>query len=118
MVSVGLVIEYNQHLKHCKIFVTGRYALKYVITVFFIFLYHEVTTQEGLEEAALATACVPKDVTAEDAALRLLLLQVNLLISGHCRGANHTRPSEDQLELLQRATTFRMNSCLTTVTVC
>lgn len=47
--------------------------------------YHEVSTQKGLQEAALATANVPKDITAEDAALGLLLLQVNLLIPGHCR---------------------------------
>ena len=49
----------------------------------FICVYHEVSTQEGLEEAALAAANVSKDVTAEDAALGLLLLQVNLLIPGH-----------------------------------
>lgn len=46
-------------------------------------VYHEVMTQEGLEEAALSAANVSEDITAEDAALRLLLLQVNLLISGH-----------------------------------
>ena len=53
--------------------------------------YREVSTQESLEETALAAANVSKDVTAEDAALGLLLLQVDLLISGHCREQNpHT----------------------------
>lgn len=60
----------------------------------FISVYHEVCTQEGLEEAAFAAANISEDITAEDAALGLLLLQVNLLISSHCRG-NHTRVSED-----------------------
>lgn len=46
--------------------------------------YHEVSTQKGLQEATLATANVSKNITAEDAALGLLLLQVNLLIPGHC----------------------------------
>lgn len=65
-----------------------------------ISVYHEVSTQEGLEEAALAAANVSEDITAEDAALGLLLLQVNLLISGHCRGeTTHTQASEDQFRL-------------------
>lgn len=50
------------------------------------FFYRKVSTQESLEEAALAAANVSKDVTVEDTALGLFLLQVNLLISGHCRG--------------------------------
>ena len=78
-----------------KISIRSNYASKCIISI-----YHEVTTQEGLEEATLATANVSKDITAEDAALGLLLLQVNLLSSGHCRGENHTRASEDQLSLL------------------
>lgn len=52
----------------------------------FISIYHEVVPQESLEEAALAAATVTKDIAAEDAALGLFLLEVNLLISGHCRG--------------------------------
>lgn len=66
----------------------------------FVSVYHEVATQEGLEEAALAAANVSEDITAEDAALGLLLLQVNLLISGHCRGGKPTMTSEDQFKLL------------------
>lgn len=68
-------------MKYLVNYLRSNYASKCVISV-----YHEVTTQEGLEEATLATANVSKDITAEDAALGLLLLQVNLLSSGHCRG--------------------------------
>lgn len=70
----------------------GKASIKMLV---FISVYHEVCTQEGLEEATLAAANVSKDITTEDTALGLLLLQVNLLISGHCRGAKHTRVSED-----------------------
>lgn len=45
----------------------------------------EVSSEEGLQEATLATAAVPEDVTAEHTALGLLLLQVNLLVPRHCR---------------------------------
>lgn len=62
------------------------------------FIHHVVSTQERLQEAALAAANVSKDITAEDAALRLLLLQVNLLISGHCAGEGGA--SKDQFRLL------------------
>lgn len=55
-------------------------------------------TQEGLEEAALSAANVSEDITAEDAALRLLLLQVNLLISGHCRGDETTHTPSARLQ--------------------
>lgn len=60
---------------------THRTAL--VILLLSISLYHEVASQEGLEESTFSAAAVSKDITAEDAALGLLLLQVNLLISGH-----------------------------------
>lgn len=48
-------------------------------------IYSEVSPQESLKEAALPTAVVPENIAAEDAALGLLLLQVNLLVSGHCK---------------------------------
>lgn len=48
-------------------------------------IYSEVSPQESLKEAALSTAVVPEDIAAEDAALGLLLLQVDLLVSGHCK---------------------------------
>lgn len=54
-----------------------------VILLLSISLYHEVASQEGLEESTFSAAAVSEDITAEDAALGLLLLQVNLLISGH-----------------------------------
>lgn len=47
-------------------------------------IYREVSPQESLKEAALSTAAVPEHIAAEHAALRLLLLQVDLLVSGHC----------------------------------
>lgn len=47
--------------------------------------YHEIFAQESLKETALSAANVSKYITAEDTGLGLLLLQVNLLISGHCR---------------------------------
>lgn len=66
----------------------------------FISIYHEVIAQESLEEATLAAATVTKDIAAEDAALGLFLLEVNLLISGHCRGRRGVKgtqgASEDQ----------------------
>lgn len=46
--------------------------------------YREISPQESLKEAALSTAAVPEHIAAEHAALRLLLLQVDLLVSGHC----------------------------------
>lgn len=48
-------------------------------------IYYEVSPQESLKKAALSTADIPENVAAEDAALGLLLLQVKLLVSGHCR---------------------------------
>lgn len=47
-------------------------------------IYCEVSPQESLKEAALSTAAVTENIAAEHAALRLLLLQVDLLVSGHC----------------------------------
>lgn len=41
----------------------------------------QVFTQESLKEAALSTALCAQDVAAEDAALSLLLLQINALIT-------------------------------------
>lgn len=41
-------------------------------------------SQEGLQESTLAAAIVSEDIAAKDAALGLLLLQVCLLLSGHC----------------------------------
>lgn len=54
-----------------------------VILLLSISVYHEVASQEGLEKSTFSAAAVSEDITAEDAALGLLLLQVNLLISGH-----------------------------------
>lgn len=48
-------------------------------------IYHEVSPQESLKEAALSTADIPENIAVEDAALGLLLLQVKLLVSGDCR---------------------------------
>lgn len=76
--------------------------------------YHEVSAQESLEETTLAAANVSKDITAKDAALGLLLLQVNLLISGHCRGQitnGHQRISSTAHACSQSATTFSLKCC-------
>lgn len=43
--------------------------------------YLKVLPQKSLEEATLPTAPGPQDIAAEDAALRLLLLQVYALVS-------------------------------------
>lgn len=43
--------------------------------------YLKVIPQKSLEESTLPTAPGPQDIAAEDAALRLLLLQVNALVS-------------------------------------
>lgn len=59
------------------------YRTASVILLLSISVYHEVASQEGLEESTFSAAAVSEDITAEDAALGLLLLQVNLLISGH-----------------------------------
>lgn len=48
-------------------------------------IHHEVSPQESLKEAALSTADITENVAVEHAALGLLLLQVKLLVSGHCR---------------------------------
>lgn len=48
-------------------------------------VYHEVSPQKSLKEAALSTADIPINIAVEHAALGLLLLQVKLLVSGHCR---------------------------------
>lgn len=53
-------------------------------------IYLEVSSQESLKEAALSTANIPEDVAVEDAALGLLLLQVQLLVSGHYRMETNT----------------------------
>lgn len=47
-------------------------------------IYREVSPQESLKEAALSTADIAKNIAVEHAALGLLLLQVKLLVSGHC----------------------------------
>lgn len=73
--------------------------------------YHEVSTQEGLEEAALPTAHVSKHVTAEDIALGLFLLQVNLLSSGHCRGPEHKYRHQRIGSGMQLVTTLLFNCC-------
>lgn len=54
-------------------------------------IYREVSPQESLKEAALPTADVAENIAVEHAALRLLLLQVQLLVSGHCRTEPETR---------------------------
>lgn len=43
--------------------------------------YLKVIPQKSLEESTLPAAPGPQDIAAEDAALRLLLLQVNALVS-------------------------------------
>lgn len=68
--------------------------------VVIICIYHEVSPQECLKEAALSTSDVPKNIAAEHAALGLLLLQVNLLVSGHCRVYTEIHHSTDILHSL------------------
>lgn len=60
----------------------------------------EVSSQESLKEAALSTANIPEYVAVEDAALGLLLLQVQLLVSGHCRMETNAH----RFQLLQQIT--------------
>lgn len=111
----GVGFTSRTQLNNCE----GKVCLKMCHYWCFISVYHEVTAQEGLEEAALAAANVSKDITAEDAALGLLLLQVNLLISGHCRG--QTTHGCQRIRLLlytthacsQSATTIRLSCCIT-----
>lgn len=43
----------------------------------------QVPAEERLKEGALPTAPRPQHVAAEDAALRLFLLQVNAFVTGH-----------------------------------
>lgn len=66
----------------------------------------EVSSKEGLQEAALATAAVPEDVTAEHTALGLLLLQVNLLVPRYYR----TERTHTQLFSFHSKLTY-MNEC-------
>lgn len=53
-------------------------------------VYREVSPQESLKEAALSTAHIAVNVAVEHAALGLLLLQVQLLVSGDWRTETET----------------------------
>lgn len=70
-------------------------------------IYLEVSSQESLKEAALSTANIPKNVAVEDAALGLLLLQVQLLVSGHCR--METKAHRFQLLPLSKTLLIKLN---------
>ena len=50
----------------------------------------QVSAQESLKEAALPAAPGPEDVTAEDAALGLFLLQIDALVTCHCKNKERT----------------------------
>lgn len=64
--------------------------------------HHKVSSQESLQEATLATANGAKHITAEDVALGLLLLQVNLLVPSHCRGEKTKETAEINRERQHR----------------
>lgn len=81
----------------------------------FISIYHEVIPQESLEEAALAAATVTKDIAAEDAALGLFLLEVNLLISGHCSGMGGRLKGHKGLQRISFRLLLMHNKCLQSV---
>lgn len=71
---------------HWELF-TGNYSLG---TIRLLCAHREVPAQKGLQKAALAAVVRSHDVTAEHAALGLLLLQVDALVPRHCSHNHHT----------------------------
>lgn len=51
--------------------------------VFLVATYHKVSAQEALQETSFATSSYSKHMTAKYIPLRLFLLKVELLVTGH-----------------------------------